>query len=174
MALAKSFVIGLDLAGPFDSHNLADEFARTQGYQKVERIVLGESIDSSSDLLQAAGYHSCAIAVAEAVWGLIHSGYLLPFVQNLLTPGVTQAWSRSGHNASWTAKELSYSVPQQVTVAPSLNSEKPEHIADPDLYVLEDGIEGKHADVGEALRDSVYCLRAGLYRRWKSCRVDVG
>ena len=67
MALAKSFVIRLGFSGPFDAHNLADEFARTQGYQRVERVTLEENIEISNDLLQAAGYHSCAIAVAEAV-----------------------------------------------------------------------------------------------------------
>ena len=75
VTFAKAFLCNLDGIGPYNPSNLIPVFATNQGYRLPEKMVLHPSVDPDPLIEQTVGYFTCAMAIAEATWSLIHSGF---------------------------------------------------------------------------------------------------
>ena len=131
----------------------------------MAEVTLGVDPDQ---LVRAASYHSCRVALAEATISMVGESVLLPYDPSDVTVDVQQTYVRVGGNSAsrptWTISQMRYAIPQRVVLAPSLSGGNDEALADPDIYILRTGLHGAHADVEEALRDALSCFRQGLYR----------
>jgi hypothetical protein len=168
VTLAKSFLQRLPGIGPHDPFTLMNQFSRQQGYQHPEKIVLHPSVNPEPLLRQTSGYFTCVLALAEGIWALIHQGYLL-HVGNLRAWEAHQEWTtvvpgQGGMSAGWRFPEYTVELPQKIVLAPSYRHECPQPMTDPDLFVLEAGIENADPEIIEALQDAVCCFRHELYR----------
>lgn len=168
VTLAKAFLQTLQHIGPHDPFILMNQFSKQQGYQLPDKIVLHPSVDPEPQLQQTSGYFSCVLALTEAIWALIHQGYFL-CMGNLRAWNAHQEWTtvvpgQGGMSAGWSFPEYSIELPHELVLAPSYRHERPQPMTDPDLFVLEAGIENADREITEALKDAVRCFRHELYR----------
>jgi hypothetical protein len=168
VTLAKAFLLFHSRPDKFHPEELIDEFAKQQGHEKVQHVVLHETVDPEPHLAQTVGYLSSTVAFVQAFWNLVHSGYYMAYgALRVIEPH--QGWTTvipgtGGHTGGWTFPELSYVLPEYAIRSPYWRLEKPEPVTDPDLFILEAGVEGADLEVVEALQDAVRCLRNELYR----------
>ncbi len=169
VAVAKSFLISQDF-GQRDSvpvNTLVREFARAQGFDKTDEFVVHPTVDPQPQIAQTSGYISCELSLVQALWELVHNGTYM-YVGTLRDERPSQAWTTvvagSGTSSSWNFQEFHYGRPDNVMPGPRLRSGTPDTTTDPDLFILESGLEGAHAEVAEAAADAVRCLRHELYR----------
>ena len=168
VTLAKSFLQSLPAIGPHDPFILMNQFSKQQGYQLPEKIVLHPSVNSEQPLRQTSGYFVCVLALAEAIWALIHQGYFL-YMGNLQAWEAHQEWTtvvpgQGGMSSGWSFPEYAVELPHRIVLAPSYRHECPQPMTDPDLFVLEAGINNADPEIVEALQDAVRCFRHELYR----------
>lgn len=169
VTLAKAFLLSPDLPNRFKVEEVAGQFAKKQGFEEVRQVFLHETIDPEPYIANAASHITCTLALNQAVWELIHSGYYMPCGE-FKNEEPRQGWTTiipgsGGHSGGWTFPELTVVFPAQGVVrSPAWRSHKPEPVTDPDMFVLEAGVEGADPEVIEALQDAVRCLRHGLYR----------
>jgi hypothetical protein len=133
-----------------------------------ETIILHPSVDSLSQIQQAIESISWQLGYTEAVWSLIHSGFLLPFSSNLfdLEPHLdwTTVYQRSGGTSSgWRFPHWKVFVPGQVRISPSSMDASKGKLTDADLYIRHLNIPNLHQEVQESLEDAVRCFRADLF-----------
>jgi hypothetical protein len=168
VTLAKAFLLLPERPPEFEPENQMEEFAKQQGHPRVQRVVLNERVDSQAYIDQAAAFHTYAIAFVKALWGLIYAGhYMAHGSLRKLEPH--QGWTTvvpgsGGQTGGWDFPEAGYVLPSLVLRSPVWRQEKQETITDPDLFLLEAGMDGADPEVVEALQDAVCCLRYELYR----------
>lgn len=168
VTLAKAFLLFPTRPDRFRPEEIIDEFVKQQGHEKVKHVVLHDTVDPEPHLAQVVGYLSSTVAFVQAFWDLVHSGYYMAYgASRVIEPH--QGWTTvipgsGGHTGGWTFPELSYVLPENAIRSPYWRLEEPEPITDPDLFILEAGMEGADLEVVEALQDAVRCLRNGLYR----------
>lgn len=168
LTLAKVFLAYPDRPRDFSPDQLALEFARQQGYEGVEHVVLHPSVDLDRQLKQAAGRLSCELAFGQALRELIHGGHYMAYsVQRVVEPH--QAWTTvvpgsGGTRSSWSFSELKHVLPERVMRSPYFEVLVNEPFTDPDLFAVDAGVEGADQEVVEALRDAALCLRNELFR----------
>lgn len=163
VTLAKAFLMRLPGDGPYDTLTLPSEFARQQGFEKPQMVILQSSANPEPQLRVAAGYLSCAVAMCEALWSLVYQGYFFP-EDGTANWDAHLSGTTGSSNGGWRFEDLDAAIPSRVALAPSYRYQRPELLTDPDLFTLEAGVSGAHADVVEALQDAVRCFRADLYR----------
>jgi hypothetical protein len=167
LTLAKAFILNLARTDKHDLRRLSDQYAKQRGYNKPKNeIALRPNVDEAS-LVEASEYFTSILSMGEATWALIHEGVLLH--DGLLTEidnylGWTTAIAGSGQYGGWTFEEFSMKIPVAVTFAPSHRCNTEEVLTDPNLFLLEAGIEGADSEVIEALEDAINCFRKELYR----------
>jgi hypothetical protein len=169
VTLAKAFLMSSQITqGHHETSTLIRQFAKLQGHEVIQEVVINAAVDPEPYLSGAAGYLSCELALSQALWELVHLGYFM-YQGSPRTQQVSQPWTSifeqsGGTRASWHFEDLGYAVPGRVFVTPFWRYNTADAITDPDLFILESGMQGADPEIVEALRDAVLCLRHGLYR----------
>lgn len=168
VTLAKAFLLSSDRPCQFEPDVLMAEFAKLQGFEKTQEMVLHPSLDLETNLNRVAGFVSCSIAVIQALWELIGAGHYMAY-GNVTSIVPHQSWTdvvpgSGGQRAGWSFPEFTHVVPNRAMRSAYWRSQAREDITDPDIFVLEAGVEGADPEVVEALRDAVGCLQAELHR----------
>jgi hypothetical protein len=166
VTLAKAFILNLVRIKEYEPTTLSDQFAKQRGFNKPSQISLRPDVDEAA-LYQASEYLISILSLGEATWALIHEGVLLynGHHTNLDTHvRWTTVVAGGGQSGGWPLEELSMEVPIQITFAPSHRYDTKEVLTNPNLFLLEAGIEGADSEVVEALQDAINCFRKELYR----------
>jgi hypothetical protein len=167
ITLAKDFLLKLPRSEKHRFDDLLSRFSRLRGFNPPQRISLRPDLDKSG-FTQAIGDLISKFALAEATWGLIHDGILMHSGQ--VTQLSTQVqWTTvvdgSGNSGGWSFDEYTTYVPVNFSFTPSHRVVTNEEVlTDPDLFIMEAGIDGADPEISEAVEDSVRCFRNNLYR----------
>ena len=91
------------------------------------------------------------------------------YIGNLRDKRPSQGWTgnvgrSNGQKSTWTFEEFRYVIAETILTTPYCRHSQPEPATDPDIFLLEAGIEGADSEIAEALQDAVQCLRQELYR----------
>lgn len=168
VTFAKAFLYNLDGIGPYNPSHLIQEFAKNQGYGLPEKVVLHPNVDPYPSIEQTAGYARCTMALAEAMWVLIYSGYFWYF-SPIERGRIDQQWTTvvpggGGTTSGWTFNDLSYDLPRELWKTPSHRADKSEILTDPDIFLNKAHIQNANEEVIEAIGDAILCFKHGLYR----------
>lgn len=149
------------------SDDLIVAVLKANGIVMPKQVVIHPSVDPIPALTAAGDSLSWSLAAKEAIWSLIHGGYLIPMADaNGSAPSIewtTVLPGGSGHSSGWTFEELKIPVPTQVRRAPSLIGSNDQFLAEPDLYLNTLGIPNMHVEVSSAFRGAVRCFRYELF-----------
>ena len=149
------------------SDDLIAAVLEANGVVMPKQVVIHPSVDPVSALMAAGDALSWSLAAKEAIWSLIHGGYLIPMA-DLHGSAPSIGWTTvipgsGGHSSGWSFEELTIPVPNQVRRAPSLIGSNDQFLAEPDLYLHTLGIPNMHAEVASAFREAVRCFRHELF-----------
>lgn len=149
------------------SDDLVAAVLRANGAAIPKQVVIHPSLDPMPALIAAGDALSWSVAAKEAIWSLIHGGYLIPMA-DLHGGAPSIGWTTvipgsGGHSSGWTFEELTIPVPSQVRRAPSSTGSNDQFLAEPDLYLHALGIPNMHAEVASAFREAVRCFRHELF-----------
>jgi len=166
VVIAKAIVLNAS-ENKSSSEDLVDAVLKANAVVVPRQVVIHPSVDSMPALMTAGDALSWLLAAKEAIWSLIHGGYLIPmadFHESAPSIGWTTVIPGSGGTSSgWTFDELSISVPRRVRRAPSLAGSNDQFLAEPDLYLHTLGIPNMHMEVASAFREAVKCFRQELF-----------
>lgn len=143
--------------------NLIQSMEATQ----PEKVVLHPSVPLEPQLSQVASNITWKLAFGEAIWGLINSSVLIPNGSQYHSIQADQQWTTvipggGGTSSGWRFEDAEISVPLEVRIAPSIESNLPQPLSDPDLYLHDFEIPDLHPEVEEALKQAALCLRHEL------------
>jgi hypothetical protein len=132
--------------------------------QQPETLNLNESV-ALSQIGAAASTFSWKLAFAEALWGLVGSGLVLPMSSNVMRIRIDQGYSSGGtrYRGGLTLDEFLIKVPNRVRMAPSRIFSPLQPLSDADLFISDLDIQDIHPEIEAALRDAVRCFRNELY-----------
>jgi len=159
VATAQAFFIEV-MAEREQVCGLIDRLSQHYGAEWAEKIRLDPRGDNADVITQIARAVSVRAAGVEAIWRLIHSGYLLAggTCQNLR---VHVSWETESTGSGWSFEEFELPHPTAVVRAPSMRSE--EILCNHDLYIKEMAALGLGDEVEGSLRDAVRCFASDLY-----------
>jgi hypothetical protein len=165
IAIAKTFI--LNHFSP-ESSKLMRRFLEHVQAQSPDQFVVHESVDAEPQIRQVASFLSWRLAFSEALWGLIGQALIFPARSSFYEDEVYQQWTTvvrnsGGQSAGWRFDEYRVALPSTISLAPSLQGNKPSPLSDGDLYLTELGIPDLPSDVEDALRQAVLCFRQELY-----------
>lgn len=126
-------------------------------------VVVDNSVDPMPTLIAAGDALSWSIAAREAIWSLIHGGFLIPMVADLQGTSPTIGWTSYGYSSGISFDELKIPVPNRVRRAPSSMGSNDQFLAEPDLFLNTLEIPNMHAEVASAFREAVRCFRHELF-----------
>ena len=143
--------------------NLIQSMEATQ----PEKVVFHPSVPLESQLSQVITNITWKLAFGEAIWGLINSSILIPNGPQHTSIQTNQQWTTvipgsGGTSSGWRFEESEIYVPREVIIAPSIESNLPQPLSDPDLYLNDFEIPDLHPEVEEALKQAALCLRHEL------------
>jgi hypothetical protein len=118
-------------------------------------------------ILAASESMSGRVASAEAIWSLIHHGFLVPMAQPQ-GQAPTLSWTTvvtgsGGESSSWTFDSFFLPYPACVKRAPSLQGASNQLLAERDLYLSTISVQNMHRDISDAFREAVKCFRYELF-----------
>jgi hypothetical protein len=124
-----------------------------------KEIVLHPSVDPTPAIIAASEALSWRLAAAEAIWSLVHSGFLIALAASQGSAPSLQ-WTTvvpgsGGNSSGWTFNDLFIPLPGRVRRAPSLAGTSNQFLSEPDLYLNTLGIPNMHAEVSAAFREAV-------------------
>jgi hypothetical protein len=133
-----------------------------------EEICVHQSVDTDAMVKQAAEAISWKLAGCEAVWGLISSNLLIPYMARFRSPDLNLRYTtamkgRGGHTTALSLNHLTCPVPATVRCPFSSSTVQNQPLRDPDLFLQELEIPNLHKEVEEALREAVRCFHHELY-----------
>ena len=157
--LAKSIVLSA-CKGTSSSDDLVDAVLKANSLTAPTQVVLdGDCVPA----LNAAGYAmSWSLAAREAIWSLIHAGFLIPFEgQNDRVQYIE--WKAGNHSSGWQFHDQMLPVPDRVRRTPSSLGSNNQFLAEPDLYLNALDVPNMHPDVASAFQEAVRCFRSELF-----------
>ena len=165
VALAKQMILGRPGGSRVQFQGLVSAFMQQQAVAKLENVNLNERADTETDLRNAAKAISCELAVAQAVVELIGQGRIM-FHGEMRDRHPNQAHTTvlgnsGGQSGGWRLEEFSYAAPDHLIVSAASGDQD---AFDPDVFVLEAGVESADPGVQDALKDAATCLAHDLYR----------
>jgi hypothetical protein len=170
VTLAKRFLLASIPSGQtVETSQVLEAFAADQGTPRVEHVVVHEGMPLEPQVEAAARNIECRFAGARALWELVGAADLVAIgiaSTSTVSQGYTTVYGNSGgHTGGWRLESMPLVAPSQVH-RPVFSGEAGvgDGITDPDLYVDAAGLATADAEVQEAARDAVFCLRAGLHR----------
>jgi hypothetical protein len=163
---AKTYLVSLNDV-VIDTNDALNRFIKLCGRPNPGTISFSDS-PSQTQIEYTAQYISLGYAFCEAVWSLIHNGYIIGTMDQQpysFTPEFRFEHVR--HNGSSTDSVTFNGIftPRLLIIMPSKRKkERSEFILfDPDLFVSGIG-NNLHADVQSALEDAIRCFLQELYR----------
>lgn len=157
-------------ATPIDSASIASACVAGDGLATTtpHLVLRGLDPDTSPDVALIARQISWKLATAEALHSMIGDGVLLGRGEQGLTFSVAYSTNPvgSGSNTSggFDVDGFDYWWPAKVQRMPSyLWHSDAEYLSDPSLYLGTMAVSNMHADIVNALRESVSCFRTGLH-----------
>lgn len=165
---AKRTVYEAVLAGRTDFEAIVTDVLRCHGICSPVKIVVHATYDSEPDLVAAALTISWRLAVSEALWALIHSDHLI-HMSGWTAVACRIDWTTippgggSGTSSSWEFSSFETVAPSRVRLAASLIGQSSQFLTEPGLFIGELNIQTMHADVVQAVHESVRCYRHELY-----------
>lgn len=164
VVIAKAFILKhFNKSTEFMLRNLIQSMEAA----KPEKVVLDPSVPIEPQLSQVVLNIGWRLAFGEAIWGLINSSVLIQNGPQFWPIPADQQWTTvipgSGDTSSgWRFEDVEISVPHEVRIAPSIESNLPQPLSDPDLYLHDFEIPDLHPEVEEALKQAALCLRHEL------------
>jgi hypothetical protein len=151
-----------------DSNILINQVLKKLDKQMPEKIILNPAIDPIPYLNQAADSISWRAAISEAIWQLIHENYLIPTTSDLCNNSLSLEWTTGyqnsgGTSSGWSFNEFFIRVPTRLRRPLSHNSNSPEFLVSPDLYLHNLSIPNIHPEVAASLQEAVKCFRQELF-----------
>ena len=151
-----------------DSNILINQVLKKLDKQMPEKIILNPAIDPIPYLNQAADSISWRAAISEAIWQLIHENYLIPTTSDLCNNSLSLEWTTGyqnsgGTSSGWSFNEFFIRVPTRLRRPLSHNSNSPEFLVSPDLYLHNLSIPNIHPEVAASLQEAVKCFRNELF-----------
>lgn len=150
------------------SDNFIAAVLQANGVAIPKQILIHPSVDSYPALIAAGDALSWSLAAKEAIWSLIHGGYLIPMTGDLDGRAQSIGWTTvipgsGGHSSGWNFEEFSVPVPHSLRRAPSLDGSSDQFLTDADLFLNMAGIQNMHVEVAAAFREAVKCFRHELF-----------
>lgn len=149
------------------SSALINKVLEENGILQPDQVVIHSSVDTASIVKAVIHALSWKLAAGEAIWSLIHSGYLLPMGEvrgDAPSIGWTTVVAGSGGESSgWRFEDFTLPVPERVRIAPSAIEREDAFLSEPDLYINSLGIDNLHPEVSSSFVEAVKCFRAELY-----------
>lgn len=151
-----------------DSDKIIAKVLKTNGVAMPETVVIHSAVDPLPMIIAASESMSWSLAAAEAIWSLVHHGFLVPMAQPQNHASPSLGWTTifeggSGESSSWTFEKFFLPYPACVKLAPSLEGASDQFLSEPDLYLGTMSIQNMHREVSEAFREAVKCFRHELY-----------
>ena len=167
VTIAKANLLKL-VNNEIGSETLIQTFLKSHDKQIPERIILNPAIDPIPYLEKAADSISWRAAASEAIWQLIHENYLIPTTSDMCNDSLSLEWTtiyqRSGGMSSgWSFTEFFIRVLTRLRRPLSHNSDSPEYLVSPDLYLHNLDIINVHPEVADSLQEAVKCFRNELF-----------
>ncbi|MCL5278936.1 MAG: hypothetical protein M1376_03400 [Planctomycetes bacterium] len=151
-----------------DSNGLVEAVLKANRTEMPKLIVLHPSVDPIPVITAASEALSWQLAASEAIWSLVHSGFLIALSEPRGSPP-SVGWTTvvpgggGGETSGWTFDNFFIPVPSQVRRAPSLDGMSNQFLSEPDLYLNTLGISNMHEEVSAAFREAVKCFRYELF-----------
>lgn len=167
VVVAKAIVLNTCLKTS-SSDNLIAAVLQANGVAMPKKVLIHPSVDPVPTLMAAGDALSWSLASREAIWSLIHGGYLIPLGADLQESTPSIEWTTvipgsSGSSAGWRFEELRIPVPNRVCRAPSSIGSNNQFLTEPDLYLNALRIPNMHDEVASAFREAVRCFRHELF-----------
>lgn len=169
ISVAKAFILSnVNNSERYQTQALLVGFMAAQDSQAPPTVVINPAVDPTQTIQRSARHLSLTAAFVEALYGLVGFGLLIPSSNhNNVSPHIpwTTVHNGSGSSGGWSWNEIYFSIPSEVTPAPSLWSRDPtEPILETSIFVTEvvGGLAGDA--IIDALSDAVFCMRAELHR----------
>lgn len=164
--LAKAIVLSA-VSGTSSSDDLVAAVLRANDIVVPNPVVVHESVDTDAMLNLVGDAISWRLATIEAIWGLVHSGFLMSIGdsrQQSATIGWTTVVPGSGGTSSgWQFEDYSLPVPGRVLRAPSTLSSNNQFLSEPDLYLYSLRVVSMHSEVANSFAEAVRCFRSELF-----------
>lgn len=165
IAIAKTFILKNFRENPSD---LLNEFLGSINAEKLDKFVIHASVDTAPQIEKVTTWIKWRIAFVEALWGLINSGYIIPFTQSITEVSANQSWTTvvsgsGGQSGGWSFEKFKYPIPSRIKLVPSISIQKASPLADADLYLADMDIPLLHEEIEDALRQAVLCFKGGLF-----------
>ncbi|TWI13523.1 hypothetical protein [Aerolutibacter ruishenii] len=168
VTIAKGIILNLARTNN-SSDRLVEELLQANAAELPRPVIVHAKTDTAGQVSAAAEALSWILAGKEAIWSLIHSGYLLPLSANLTgEDAIPVQWTTvipgsGGESSSWRFDATKLPIPNLVRRAPSLENGEDLFLSEPDLYLRTIGVDTMHGDVVGAFREAVKCFRSELY-----------
>lgn len=148
--------------------HLLKKFLLSVNANSPVKIIIHFSVDSTSSINQAINYISWTLAFSEALWSLIRNNFLIPLDGTVRSEEPNLEWTTvvpgsGGNSSGWSFPLWKYSLPDEISIAPSMTNISLDYLIEPDLFLKNLNIENLHPKVSEALIDTILCFRAELY-----------
>ena len=166
VVLAKGII--LNTAGKEnDSDRIIAKVLKANGVEMPHTVVIHPSVDPMPAIIAASESMSWRVASAEAIWSLIHHGFLVPMAQPQ-GQAPTLSWTTvvpgsGGESSGWTFDSFFLPYPACVKRAPSLEGASNQFLAERDLYLSTMNVPNMHRDISDAFREAVKCFRYELF-----------
>ena len=162
---AKRFIIA-----NFDplTKKILDGYMTQLSIQSQTEYQLSRSDTAETQAIDIAKFLSAQIVFGEAIFGLVHSGMLLPTHTDPLQLRTSITYympmpSGGGHSTTIEFEEYTMFVPKQIMQAHSKFLNEKSQISDPDLFRSTIKSVNIHPDVEESIILAIQCLRHDLY-----------
>ncbi len=166
VVVAKAIILNVCYAIS-SSEDLIAAVLEANGVIMPKKVVIHPSVDPVPALMVVGDVLSWSIASKEAIWSLIHGGYLIPMADlHVAAPSIgwtTTVPGSGGMSSSWKFEELNFSIPMRVRRALSSIGSNNQFLADPCLYLHTLKIKNMHPDIEIAFREAVRCFRCELF-----------
>jgi hypothetical protein len=125
----------------------------------MEKFVLNGDVDLETQLKQVTEYLTWLSAAGEAIWQLIHSGYLVINGGGFHEMKPHIGWTQRGYSSGFRLDDFGVVLPH---LRPSRITPHT-FLSDADLYLQDLEIPKMHAEVADALKESIRCFRYELH-----------
>jgi hypothetical protein len=155
--VAKAYLINAPLTtNPLE---LIDGFLRHQGVEQIDKSILNGDADLEPQLKRVTEYLTWLSAANEAIWQLVHSGYLVINGGGFHEKRPNIGWTQRGYSSGIRFDDFGVVLPQlrASRITPRT------FLSDADLFLQDLAIPKMHADVADSLGESIRCFRYELY-----------
>ena len=162
---AKANILS-DFSSSVTSTHLIDKVLKLNAATICVPVVISAQTPPETAVKAVAAFVSWHVAASEAIWALIHSGYLFGEGQSTgVLPYIR--WTRVGpgnssYSQGWDFKSFSIPLPQTIMKSISL-SDGDQFLAEPDLYLSRLHVADMHSEVERSFVEAVRCFRAELF-----------